>query len=325
MGIAATTFAPGFKGASVTLSGSDLIATVSSGTGSVVASNNLSGKTYFEMLLGATLSGSSTVGLASLATSLSALIGAGTTAIGYNKDGTVKINNSNVATIATYAATDNIGVAVDLVKQLIWFRKNGGNWNNDVIGNQNPDGAVGGISIASIISTLRPAWGGSATSSVTAKFASADWTYSAPSGFASIDTLAISGGFNGNVADESATFSQYGAAKAVSGAAVTSGGAMGVHTSLRDQVYEGAWFGGYKLWSLAATQTAVSGVVEELGVPVGGKTVHLYDARTGTLLGSDVSDGSGVFSIPSLGRGNVYAVALDPTYQAIVYDQIEPV
>ena len=303
MGITASTFDPNNKGASVTLSGSNLIATVSSGTGSVRGTNRVSGLTYFEMVIGATLSGSARVGLCNPSFVFTGLLGVDANGVGYDSGGTVKINNATVATIATYAAGNNIGVAVDPLRELIWFRVNGGNWNNDVIANQNPVGAVGGISISSAGGNWNPAWGGSATSSATGVFASGSWTYAAPTGFSSPDSFGASA-VDGMVAKRTTGFTQYGAAKAVTPS-----------ISQRVAVLGPLWRG---------TKT-ISGQTQENGVAVSGKQVFLYDTKTGVRIGSAISDGSGNFSIPALGRTNVFAVCLDPTYQAIVYDQVVPV
>lgn len=321
MGIAATAWSAYSKGASVTLSGSNLIATVSSGTGSVQATNKISGPTYFELVIGATLTGSARVGLANPIMTMTGLLGVNNNGIGYDSGGTVKINNATVATIAAYVANDNIGVAVDPINKLIWFRKNGGNWNNDVIANQNPVGAVGGISYATVNAPSSPAWGGSATSSVTAQFASASWTYTAPSGFASPDTLGASA-FNGSVASRSVSYTQYGSAW---GTSPPSPSQTSSTQASRGSVIKGAWYGNSRVWSPAATQTNVSGQTQVNGVPTSGLRVGLFDHTTFELLGTAVSDGSANFSIPALGRAKVFAVCLDdPTYNALIYDSVVP-
>ena len=321
MGVTASIFDVANKGASVTLSGSNLVATVSSGTGSVRGTNKISGLTYFEMVIGATLSGSSRVGVCNPAQDFTTLLGVNANGVGYNADGTVKINNSNVATIATYTTNNNIGVAIDPVNKLIWFRVNGGNWNNDVIGNQNPVGAVGGISFSSVGANFSPAWGGSATASATAKFASGSWTYTAPTGYGDADTMQTAG-VNGDVADRASSITQYGPAIVSTPASF---GVVASPSGPRDTTLQDAYYKGTSPYSPAGSPTYVAGVVKEAGVAVSGKTVNLYDAETGVLLGSDVSDGSGLFSIHALGRTNVYAVALDPAYQAQVFDQLTPV
>lgn len=60
---------------------------------------------------------------------------------------TVKQQSSSftLATIQTWAANDILGIAVDLDLDLIWFRTNGGNWNNS--GANNPATATGGIDL----------------------------------------------------------------------------------------------------------------------------------------------------------------------------------
>ncbi len=209
MGLIATTWDSNKKGAAVTLSGGNLTATVSSGTGSVAATNKIGGLTYFELVIGATLTGSSRVGACNSWFTKTGLLGVDNNGVGYDSGGTVKINNATVATLAPYVATNNIGVAIDPIRFLIWFRVAGALWNNDISSNQNPDGAVGGISIAAIVNDFAPAWGGTATSSDTAQFASGSWTYAAPTGFNSPDSFNASV-FNSAVADRAASFAQYG-------------------------------------------------------------------------------------------------------------------
>src|SRR5882672_9096314 len=52
--------------------------------------------------------------------------------VGYYDDGSVVLNNVVVATLATFAAGDTISLACNSHNK-IWFRKNGGGWNNDVL------------------------------------------------------------------------------------------------------------------------------------------------------------------------------------------------
>lgn len=318
MGFVATSqFESTRKGASVTLSGSNLVATVSSGTGSVLTNNRISGKIYFEMTLGATLSGSSTVGIANDNMTLTSLVGAGTSSIGYNKDGTVKINNATVATIMTYAAGDRIGVAIDPDKQLIWFRKNNGNWNNDVIANQNPVGAVGGISFSTMTWTgLRIAWGGSATASVTVAYASGSWVDAAPSGYSSNDTI-VAG------ADRADTLVNYGR-----------GGVIRAQPSLMTSVdaalydldrYAPRTYPNMGWYNINNPNGSISGVITENGTPVANKLVVVYDAKTFKELNRTYCDGSGNYSVDCAGSPEVFAVAFDPTdYRMLGYDRLVP-
>ena len=321
MAITPSVFDSNNKGASVTLSGGNLVATVSAGTGSVAGTNTISGPTYFEMVVGATLTGSCRIGLANPLFTMTGLLGVDNNGIAYDSGGTVKLNNVTVATLAAFVAGNNIGVAVDPQNKLIWFRVGTGNWNNDVIANQNPVGAVGGISYATVNIPSKPAFGASATASVTANFSTASWANSAPSGFITVDTLA-SAQLNGDVANRSASFTQYGKVAGVAPPSPTFTSELPVNKSAS---FNRAWYGSNGVYAPAAAPKYISGQTQELGSPVAGKKVYLYDATTGIQIGSAISDGSGNFSIPSMGRTNVFAVGLDPSYQAIVYDQLTPV
>ncbi len=96
----------------------------------------------------------------------------------------------------------------------------------------------------------------------------------------------------------------------------------------------GAWYGisknstmtAIRFWSPAAAATHVSGTVTENGTPVA-KTVRLYDHLSGDFLGETISDlSTGAYSIPSLGRTKVVAIAFDsPSFNALVYDCVIPV
>ncbi len=339
------------KGAAVTLSGSNLIATVTVGTGSTCANNFISGPVYFEQVIGATLTGSARVGICNpYSFVMTTLVGVDLWSCGYNATGTVLINNVTVATIASYTANDNIGVAFNPATNLIWFRKNGGNWNNDVIGNQNPVGNVGGISTTTIgYGNFAPAWGGSATSSTTAKFASASWTYTAPTGYVSNDTLGVVAD-NGEVASTSATFSTYATSinapinsvqktngvvslssatfsnyKQVFGTVVSNPKNISAIPERRDTQFTKAWYGAYTMYWNTGSPTVVAGQVQENGVPVAGKKVFLYDHNVANYLGTGISDSNGNFAIKALGSTSTFAVAVDPPYRAIVYDRITPI
>lgn len=82
---------------------------------------------------------------------------------------------------------DNFGIAVDFVHSNIWFRVNGGNWNNDILANQNPATNTGGISFSGIGTPVWAAWSGlDNTDAVTAQFQTSSWTYTVPVGFTQI-------------------------------------------------------------------------------------------------------------------------------------------
>lgn len=116
----------------------------------------------------------------------------GNSSIGYFGDGTVYRAGSNQGSIATYAAGDNIGVAVDMVNSKVWFRKNGGNWNNAAIGSQNPAANTGGYSISTLTTgglTVYPACTFFAVGEkISGRFLATSWSYAAPSGFTELES-----------------------------------------------------------------------------------------------------------------------------------------
>jgi hypothetical protein len=313
------------KSAGVTLSGSNLVATATSGTPSVAATRACSGKTYFEVLLGASLTGVFSVGVCNRIYSMTAAtqLGANANGCGWRKDGTVIINGSTISTIATYAAADTLCVAMDPMAQLIWFRVGAGNWNNSAL--NNPATGVGGISTATMtLGPLLPALSGATTAptmSGTAAFASGSFAQTAPSGFVTLDTIQVAA-FNGMVAATGAAFSTYKATKSSTVASPSK------KTSVLVAAH--AWYGGttgnVAQYTPAAAPTYVSGIVIEAGVPVA-KIVRLYDHNTGLFLGQVTANAStGAYTIPALGRAKVFAVAFDaPTYQALVFDNVVPV
>lgn len=72
----------------------------------------------------------------------------------------------------------------------------------------------------------------------------------------------------------------------------------------------------------------VSGVVTVQGVATAGLTVRAYDQTSGgTLLGSAVTASDGSYRIMCYANSSdlVFVVAFDPTtYQALVFDQVQP-
>lgn len=313
----ATTWDANNKSAGFALSGGNLVAT-SSALATVAATRALTGPTYFEITV-TTLTGTISIGLVNRSYNMASgtILGTDLNGIGYKSSGVVVINNATVATLAAYAQGNVIGVAVDVQNRLIWFRVGAGNWNNDVIANQNPVGSVGGISYAGMtLGTLLPAGGCSATGAVlTANFTGA-FANAAPTGYITADTCAATA-VNGDV-PKAAGYSTVGGGTyhGVATSIAARAGSLGMGRSVAPN-------GG--AFTPAGPVATIAGVTEENGALVNGKTVMLFDAASGLLLGSAVSAGAGAFSIPALGRGNVLAVAFDPTtYQAIAFDRLTP-
>jgi hypothetical protein len=278
-------------------------------TGSVPVQTPLSDKHYAEFVIGATLTGSARVGLSNSGFTTTGLLGVDANGIGYDAGGTVKLGNVTVATLTAFGIGDNIGMAVNRRLGLVWFRKNGGNWNNDVLANQDPENNIGGITLASISGNLYPAWGGSAVSTVDGRFKTAEWAYSAPTGYAQVNADPL--------AERKSTGRKY-QAFAATGAW---NGPRNRTPVLKDPVWP--------LYSLIAPlgpSVLITGVVQELGVPVADRQVFVFDRTSGALLGKAVSDAVGAFSIICRGRGKVMVVARGTTtYNAKIFDSVVPV
>lgn len=273
------------KTAAFGLNSSATIAT-SSAVASVADNRPLSGLTYSEFVI-TTLAGTPAVGLVNAFYNMgtATLLGGDINSLGYRSGGAVVANSVTLATLAAFVQGDRIDVACDPGNSLIWFRVNGGNWNNDILANQNPVGAVGGIDTSSIRFTRTfLAVGASITGTViTAHFLAASFVGTAPTGY-------------------------------VTPATVSYNRAPAQQTSVARAVF-----------SPAGPITVVSGFVKEAGVAVVGRKVEVYDRATGELLGSTVSGAGGAWSIPALGRTAVRVVGSDPTtYNSMVFDNVVP-
>jgi hypothetical protein len=184
-----TTWSPTDKSAAITLSSGNLTAT-STGTGlsAVRATSAMaSAKYYWEVTVGA-VNGSSlqpSIGIANASMALNNYVGSDTNSVAIVTSGGVLLNAASLGAIGAFTAGDVMDVAVDTTAKKIWFRKNGGNWNNDVIANQNPALGVGGMSFSSITGPYFPATSGqnSPNSAVTVNFGATAFASTPPAGF----------------------------------------------------------------------------------------------------------------------------------------------
>lgn len=313
MAYTATTYDPNQKGSAVTLSGSNLIATVTSGTGSVRSTNRITGLTYGEAVVGATMSGSCRIGFCNTSSAFTGLPGADLNSVGWDSGGTVKINNATISTIATFVASDRLGWAIDWQRQLVWFRKNNGDWNNDVIANQNPVGGVGGVSLATMTwGALSFMWGGSATASATARFLASSFTDVAPTGFNDMDT------FGATLSNESGGAKLEGPLNPID--APTLQARSGLVKYAMKAFIPGA------SQSPAAHTVAITGTTKVNGVLTPNLLVRMYDGVNGQLLDEGYSNGSGVYTFVGQSRADVNVVVVNPpTYRGLIYDKVVPV
>jgi hypothetical protein len=139
----------GYHSANITLTSDELSGSTTStaNAGMIGRAVQYSGKYYFEAVFG-TCAGLDGVGITGAGGDITTN-GSGT--FGYWNNGNTR-NNHNSSTgvsLSAYAAGDHIGVAVDLDSKLIWWRKNGGNWNGS--GTASPTTGVGGVDISEIV------------------------------------------------------------------------------------------------------------------------------------------------------------------------------
>jgi hypothetical protein len=178
-GLSTTTFNPSDKRSTVTLSNGNLTMATSGGTGGVrsIASHS-TGKYYFEATRIATFG--DTVGIATSSWTEQFTIGssAGSGEWGYRSDGSINNNGAIIATYATYAVNDVIGVAVDITNLRVYWRKNG-TWQNSA----DPVAGTGGNTITSGLTWFAAAMAGSAGNGWTANFGASAYQSTAPTGY----------------------------------------------------------------------------------------------------------------------------------------------
>ena len=155
-GAVTTTWNPADKSANITLSNGNLTAAISANADSAVRSTTSkaagSGKYYFEVTVTGTLANTG-IGVASPTAVLSSVHNTVTqAAAAFTGPGSAFINGSNVGFALGGFVTGNVAcVAVDLVNNRIWFRRNAGNWNDS--GTANPATNVGGYSISALFTS----------------------------------------------------------------------------------------------------------------------------------------------------------------------------
>lgn len=191
-----TTFDPNNK-QGVTLSGGNLIATNSSAADNGVKGVSLktSGKLYFEMAFSALTGADSGGGVCGTGANFASLGADASRGALQFKNGAIYVNgvtNVNGGSISG----QTLCVAVDLTNNKIWFRVNGGNWNNDVIGNQNPATNTGGKDISAITGNglLILASVTAASETCTLNAGASAFAQTAPSGFSGWDNVTAESG-----------------------------------------------------------------------------------------------------------------------------------
>ena len=194
------TFDPGNTSASITLSNGNLTAAGVAGVNDRLAIGTVfetAGLWYWEttinvgpgaggsdgfMTIGAAYSGFPTEGL---------YLG---TSVGYYPlDGAGIINGVGLGFVESATTGSVVCVALDLTHKKMWVRVNGGNWNNDVIGSQNPATNTGGWDVSGVSGISSTGVAAAVAelitegNQVTANFGATTFAFTPPSGFAGFD------------------------------------------------------------------------------------------------------------------------------------------
>jgi len=202
----AITWNPSDKDAHQALSGGNLIATSSAGSGTVnsavraTQAVSVAVKTYFEITFSSSASAQYfSVGVMNSAAALNANIGA-TNGINFcNKfNGSTSAIYLNGSGSGTYPALTNgqvLRVAVDRANNKIWFAINANTWSGSAVWmgsggtTDDPGTGVGGANIASVTGTIFPAISSAWTGDVaTLNGGTAGFAYAIPTGFTQLDT-----------------------------------------------------------------------------------------------------------------------------------------
>lgn len=189
-----TTWDSGNKSADITLSNSDLTATVgvSGGPAAVRATTSLSStnKRYGELTIVAAnvAVGSAAIGFVNGTFTFSAGLTTTANSFGYRQDGIILTNNGPLGLCAvgfpTWQAGDNVSWAQDFAAKLFWTRVNGGAWLGNVLGTSDPATDANGCDTSTVTGSIFPAFSSTpSTDAVTAKFSSSSWSFAAPSGY----------------------------------------------------------------------------------------------------------------------------------------------
>jgi hypothetical protein len=192
-GVAASVMAldPANTGPFITLSNSNFTArkiAFSAWETSRSLTSRTAGKHYYEWTPDEFSGSFIAAGFATAASALNNYTGSATVSLGLVSNGDFFRNASSVASgIGAMTEGDVISMALDLDNDLVWFRRNGGNWNGS--GSDNPATTTGGFALNSAMVTGSPAIYAAAsvqvgpTDQLTMNLGQADFAYTPPSGF----------------------------------------------------------------------------------------------------------------------------------------------
>jgi surface protein len=161
------------------------------GTGGSVrsVSSHTFGKFYCEATVGSAVNDADALGIATIDQDLTSshYIGeTGNYSVGFYREassGRVYKNGASISTFPNYTNGDILSMAVDITNSLIWFRVNGGNWNNDPTAD--PSTGTNGFEISPVASSPIYAcfFVEGSSSNFTMNFGATAYSYTPPTGF----------------------------------------------------------------------------------------------------------------------------------------------
>jgi len=175
----------------VTMSNGNLTAThinATNNSGTRSTALKTSGKYYFEVVLTTfAATASNTVGIILSSGTYTQMVSSGLASTVYNPGtGGIFSNGAfSTRTLGAAVAGDLIGIAIDLDGRKGWFRKNGGNWNGQPIGVENPATGLGIVVIASGSYAPVLGFGVQANDVTTANLGGSAFVGAVPAGFTS--------------------------------------------------------------------------------------------------------------------------------------------
>lgn len=185
---ATTTFDPSNKSTHITLSGGNLVSTSGAGSSNSTAvrsvASHSTGKFYCEFTLtSGTPGGNDGCGLCngSFVIDGGSFLGNNSNSCSYFNGGSYFGISGAAAAPGSQSSGDIIGMAVDAGAALIWFRRNGGQWNSD--GLANPATGAGGGTFTISGALFAAVEGEVSGDTWTANFGGSAYANAAPSGF----------------------------------------------------------------------------------------------------------------------------------------------
>ena len=185
-----TTWNPSDKATSIILSNGNLTFALGGNgyDGLRAVASASSGKKYWELTARTIVSTPNTIveGVANGSLPVNGggvYLGSNLDGIGWAGNGNVYINSSVVATIQGWQQGDILSFALDLDSKRIWFRTNGGNWNDNSA--NDPGTNTGGLDTSTLTAGPYFAFGQGASGrdTLTANFGGSAYAQSVPSGF----------------------------------------------------------------------------------------------------------------------------------------------